>query len=150
MAQQDSVERAQRMADLTFALLEHCQMKRERMADALGLTVAEFKLFLATHEDNDIASGELARRMEISNSRLTRILDGLVRKKFATRDTSGPDRRVMVVSLTPEGRRIRRDLRKTYVRTHQDIIDLLPEGADASVVFAMEKLLDAMKSWVKV
>lgn len=138
------------MADLTFALLEHCEVKRQRMAETLRLTIAEFKLLLLMHEDDGIAAGELARRMEISNSRLTRIIDGLVRKKLLTRAVSTADRRVMRVGLTASGRAIRGELRKSYVRTHEDIIRLLPKGADRSVIFAMERLLDAMKTWVKL
>jgi DNA-binding MarR family transcriptional regulator len=138
------------MADLTFALLEHCQVKREKMAESLGLTVAEFKFLLFMHEDDGIASSELARRMDLSNSRVTRIIDGLVKKKFTVRDISAADRRVMQIHLTPSGRKVRGELLRTYVKTHRDILDLLPKGADRSVIFAMEKLLDAMKSWVKL
>jgi DNA-binding MarR family transcriptional regulator len=138
------------MADLTFSLLEHCELKRERMAETLALTVAEFKLILAMHDEDGVTAGDLARRIELSNSRLTRILDGLAAKKLVSRDVSAEDRRVMRIRLTPAGVKVREELRKSYVQTHRDILDLLPKGADRSVIFAMEKLLEAMKTWEKI
>ena len=55
----------------------------------------------------------------------------------------------MEISLTPKGKKVQDELEETYVKTHLDILDLLPQGADDSVILAMEKLRDAMKEWVK-
>lgn len=140
-------KQAERMADLTFALLEHCQLKQEQMANNLSLTVAEFKLIRSFREDHTLSVGELAKRMELSSSRLTRILDGLVEKKLVVRELDSADRRVMDVQLTVSGKKIQNSINEIYVKTHRDIIDLLPRGADQSVIFAMEKLQEAMKKW---
>ena len=137
------------MADLTFELLDQCQIKRERVAGQLDLTVAEFKLFRAFRGDDALPANKLADRMELSPSRLTRIIDGLEEKRFVRRDIGSHDRRVMVVSLTEPGKKIQRQLEDTYIRTHQDILKLLPSGAADSVLLAMEKLRDAMKRWVE-
>ena len=94
------------MADLTFQLLEKCQEKQERIASSLKLTVAEFKLLLAFHADALLTAGELAKRMGLSNSRLTRILDGLVHKGVVSRALGVRDRRVMEISLTDRGKKV--------------------------------------------
>ena len=138
---------AEKMADVTFRLLDQCQEKQERVAKSLGLTVAEFKLMRAFRGDSMVSVGELARRMELSNSRLTRILDGLVEKEVVTREVSRQDRRVIVVELTAHGHKIQSILSERYVRTHQEILDLLPEGAADLVITAMEKLSEAMNEW---
>ena len=91
--------------------------------------------------------GDLARRMELSNSRLTRILDGLVEKEVVTREVSRQDRRVIVVQLSMRGKMTQNTLSERYLRTHQEILDLLPEGAIDSVIAAMEKLEEAMHEW---
>jgi len=85
--------------------------------------------------------------MELSNSRLTRILDGLVEKEVVTREVSRQDRRVILVELSARGQRIQKTLTERYLRTHQEILDLLPEGAVDSVIAAMEKLEEAMHEW---
>ena len=147
MARHSTTAQAEKMADVTFRLLDQCQEKQERIARSLGLTIAEFRLLRSFRGDADLNVGELARRMELSNSRLTRILDGLVEKQVVTREVSRQDRRVIMVELTVRGREIQKVLTERYLRTHQDILDLLPEGAIDSVIAAMEKLAEAMNEW---
>lgn len=142
-------ERAEHMADLTFALLEHCQHRQEILAAQLGLTVAEFKTIRSFRDDRTLRAGELARRLRLSSSRLTRILDGLTDKGLVRRELGQTDRRVMEISLTEKGSRLRVELAKGHIQTHQEIIELLPEGAVEAVLFAMEKLRDAMSVWAE-
>jgi DNA-binding MarR family transcriptional regulator len=140
---------AEQMADLTFELLEHCQEKRERIAAELELTVAEFKLFRAFRTDQVLSVNELAERLGLSPSRLTRIIDVLEEKRLVRRAISTRDRRVMDISLTDVGHTVQRRLEDTYVRTHEDILRFLPSGTTNGVLIAMRKLRDAMKEWDK-
>lgn len=147
MRKPSTVAQAEKMADVTFRLLDRCREKQARIAGSLGLTVAEFRLLRSFRGEAVLGVGELAHRLELSNSRLTRILDGLVEKEVATREVSRQDRRVIIVELTPRGREIQKTLTERYLRTHQEILDLLPEGAIESVITAMEKLEEAMHEW---
>lgn len=147
MPHPSTVVQAEKMADVTFRLLDQCQEKQDRIARSLGLTVAEFRLLRAFRGDASLSVGDIARRMELSNSRLTRILDGLVEKEVVTREVSRQDRRVILVELSARGQRIQKALTERYLRTHQEILDLLPEGAVDSVIAAMEKLGEAMQEW---
>ncbi|MBM4162067.1 MAG: MarR family transcriptional regulator [Ignavibacteria bacterium] len=140
---------AERMADLTFELFENCQLKIERTAEHLDLTVAEFKVLRSMRSDEMLSAGELAKRVRLSSSRLTRILDGLVAKGFVRRQCDTRDRRVVEVLLTDEGRKMRSDLRAMFIRTHQDIVDILSSDTGESVIVAMEKLGDAMKEGMR-
>ena len=149
MNEPDKSDLAEKMADLTFSLLEQCQVKQERIAATLGLTVSEFKLLRALKQGKAIAAGELAKRVELSSSRLTRILDGMVKKGIVERESAEDDRRVIEVSLTDAGNKIQNTLNDKYVQTHQDILGLLPPGGGETVIVALEKLGEAMQEWVK-
>ena len=140
---------AEQMAELTLSLLEACQQKQERIASYHDLSVAEFKLLRKFKEHEAVTPGELARRMELSSSRITRILDGMVEKSIATREPAKDDRRVVEVTLTHHGREILAELNSDYVRAHEDILGMLPPDASESVVKALEKLDLAMAQWVK-
>jgi DNA-binding MarR family transcriptional regulator len=87
--------------------------------------------------------------MQLSSSRLTRILDGLVRKNLVAREIAPDDRRVVQVRLTDRGVSTRHDLNSQYLQTHVDIMHLLPDEPWESVIMAMEKLREAMTEWVK-
>jgi DNA-binding MarR family transcriptional regulator len=142
-------ELALQLADLTYELLENCQIKIERTARKLNLTVAEFKLLRAIGDNEKVAAGELAKRLGLSSSRLTRIIDGLISKKIVRKSVGGVDRRVVDIQLAPEGGQVRSQLNLMYVTVHQDIINLLPTDAGESVIHAMEKLRSATHEWIK-
>ncbi|MDP2884623.1 MAG: MarR family transcriptional regulator [Ignavibacteria bacterium] len=140
---------AEHMADLTYELLENCQIKIERTAHKLNLTVAEFKLLRSIQDGEKLSAGNLAKRLGLSSSRITRIIDGLVKKEMVRKDAGGKDRRVVDVQLTPIGMETRKQLKDMYTSVHRDIIDLLPSDAGESVMLAMEKLREATHEWVK-
>lgn len=144
----DKRRQAEQMADLTFELLEQCQYKREQIAGQLRLTVAEFKMIRAFRTDAMLSVNELANRLDLSPSRLTRIIDGLEEKRFVRRTIGARDRRVMEISMTEPGKKVQRQLEDANVRTHEDILKLLPAGTADGVLLAMEKLRDAMNTWV--
>ena len=55
----------------------------------------------------------------------------------------------MEISLTEKGQQLTAKLHQSYVGAHLDIMQYLPENASESVILAMEKLRDAMKSWTE-
>jgi DNA-binding MarR family transcriptional regulator len=140
---------AEQMADLTYELLENCQLKIERTAEKLKLTVAEFKLLRSLQEDEMLSAGALAKRMGLSSSRITRIIDGLIKKGMVKKEAGGKDRRIVDIGLTQEGIAARSQLKAMYVSVHEDIINLLPSDAGESVISAMEKLRQATQEWVR-
>jgi DNA-binding MarR family transcriptional regulator len=142
-------ELAEQMADLTYELLENCQLKIERTAHKLNLTVAEFKLLRSLQADEKLSAGALAKRLGLSSSRITRIIDGLVSKGMVKKEVAGKDHRVVEIRLTETGRVTRDQLKAMYVTVHQDIIDRLPSDTEESVIHAMHKLRQATEEWVK-
>ena len=136
------------MAELTLSLLERCQQNLEWISGSLNLTVSEFKTLRAFRSGTDVASSELASRVGVSTSRLTRILDGLVAKGIVRRKHTDADRRVLSIVLTERGKGILARLIGFHVRTQEEILAELPEGAGDNVIAALEKLRDAMEDWV--
>lgn len=65
--------------------------------------------------------GSIAREMELSPSRLTRILDALETRSLVERKTADGDRRSVLVTLTPSGR----EVLNTYECANLDIPDVL-------------------------
>src|SRR5256885_3408056 len=80
------------------------------------LTWAEYDVLLrlAKATDRMLAMTELARRIMISPSGLTRVVDGLERKGFVKRSRSDGDARVVSAALTERGR----DKVKKAAQTH--------------------------------
>lgn len=77
------------------------ELERER---GLSLTWYDALLHLNEAPDRRLAMNELAERVVISRSGLTRVVDGLEEAGLVRREPSHTDRRVTQVALTPEGR----------------------------------------------
>jgi DNA-binding MarR family transcriptional regulator len=69
------------------------------------LTLGDYQVFVYLSEapSRSMRMCDLADRLQLSPSGLTRRLDGLVKAGFVTREPSTHDRRVMLATLTPSG-----------------------------------------------
>ena len=81
-----------------IAAIEHDLAKHD-------LTLGDYQVFVYLSEapDRSMRMCDLADRLQLSPSGLTRRLDGLVKAGFVTREPSVDDRRVMLATLTPAG-----------------------------------------------
>src|SRR5215213_11423416 len=70
-----------------------------------GLTLGDYQVLvhLSEAEGHELRMCDLAARLQLSPSGLTRRLDGLVRANLVERRGSASDRRVMLAAVTPKG-----------------------------------------------
>lgn len=114
---------ATELADLTFKLLANCQEKEMRLAEQYKLTQAEFRCLRLFGTEETLNNKQIAERMNLSPSRLTRIIDGLVAKNYVIREIEPNDRRNMRVALSKQGVLIVQQLNNAYVRIHKEILN---------------------------
>lgn len=137
-----------KLADLTFKLLANCQEKEARLADQYGLTQAEFRCLRLFGTDETINNKQIAERMQLSPSRLTRIIDGLVSKGYMMREIEPNDRRNMRVSLSKNGVLIVQQLNNAYINIHKEILEDIEETQHKPLISAMTNLLSALEKWI--
>lgn len=140
---------ANKLADLTFSLLASCQEKEIHLADQYGLTQAEFRCLRLFSADESLNNKQIAERMNLSPSRLTRIIDGLVRKEYITREIDNSDRRNMKVTLSKKGVLLVQLLNKAYVDIHREILQDIEETQHKPLISAMTNLLSALEKWIQ-
>ena len=86
MKEDEKVKDASRLANLTFTLLSTCQQKESILAEQYGLTQSEFRCLKMFDKKETLNNKTIAKRMNLSASRLTRIIDGLVAKGYTERE----------------------------------------------------------------
>jgi DNA-binding MarR family transcriptional regulator len=100
-----------------------------------GLTLGDYQVLvhLSEAEDHEMRMCDLAARLQLSPSGLTRRLDGLVRMGVVERRPSNLDRRVMLAVLTDHGWSYLEKVAPDHVESvRRHIIDLLtPEDMEA-------------------
>jgi DNA-binding MarR family transcriptional regulator len=108
-----------------------------------GLTLGDYQVlvFLSEAEDRAMRMCDLAARLQLSPSGLTRRLDGLVRTGVVERRPSTEDRRVMLAVLTEKGTAALTNAAPTHVQSvRARIFDQLDEGD----IQAMERVFSAI------
>jgi len=139
---------AVQLADLTFKLLANCQEKEARLAEQQGLTQAEFRCLRLFGTEESSNNKQIAKRMNLSPSRLTRIIDGLVRKDYLIREIDPNDRRNMKVTLSKQGILIVQQLNNAYVNIHREILTDIDQVQHKPLITAMTHLLSALEKWI--
>ncbi|HMJ97231.1 MAG TPA: MarR family transcriptional regulator [Thermoleophilaceae bacterium] len=97
-------------AELTRAL--DAQLAREHK---LPLSSYEVLLFLADAPDGRMRMSELAESVLLSRSGLTRLVDRLEREGLLKRERCESDARGLFAEITPEGRRMFDEARRTHL-----------------------------------
>lgn len=139
---------AEQLANLTFSLLANCQEKEIRLAEIHALTQAEFRCLRLFGTDENINNKKIAERMNLSPSRLTRIIDGLVNKEYIIREIDPNDRRNMRVCLSRRGQLLVQQLNKAYIEIHREILQDIDEEQHKPLITAMTHLLSALEKWI--
>lgn len=122
-----------------FQLFERDQIKVH------GFTTSQCYALLELYKAGSLTMNELSERMNLNTSTMTRIMDNLVRDKFATRDRDESDRRIVVTSLTDKGREVAEKLNGTVNDYYRQIIANIPEGQVEDILISVEMLLKAFE-----
>ncbi len=139
---------AEKLASLTFSLLANCQEKEIRLAEAHKLTQAEFRCLRLFGAEESVNNKQIAERMNLSPSRLTRIIDGLVQKEYVLREIDPSDRRNMRVFLSKRGMALVQQLNNAYLNIHKEILQDIDEVQHRPLITAMTHLLSALEKWI--
>jgi DNA-binding MarR family transcriptional regulator len=136
------------LAQLTFNLLNTCQQKEIIFAEQYGLTQAEFRCLKMFDKKEIINNKTIAKRMGLSASRLTRIIDGLVAKGYSEREINPNDRRNMNVSLSKKGLLLAQKLNQAYTNIHKELLEHIETSEHKPMIHAMSILSSAMEKWI--
>lgn len=137
------------LADLTFQLLVKCQKKEAHYAKKYGIPVAEFRCLRHLYLNPRATVKDLASYMNLTSSRLTRIIDKLHKKDLVVRNELISDRRFFIVELTREGKKLAKELYDCYVKLHDEIFSSISPSHYKTITQSLEKLLNALDLWLQ-
>ena len=100
-------EMEKNLVDLLIELKKGCMEDEEQIRTLCNISLAEYKAVMEIDTTEKITCNVLSKKMGLSPSRGSRIIDGLVRKKYLIRMTNSEDRRSFVLSLSPKGTKIK-------------------------------------------
>ena len=110
----------------------------------LGLTYTQYIVFLVLWEKDGITVGEICEKLMLDNGTVSPLLKKMEQAGYVTRERSSEDDRVVLISLTKEGK----DLQKKAKDVPANVagcVDLPPEKAKMLYTLLYE-LLDNQKT----
>lgn len=131
-------------ADLSKDLYKLCSKKEMIRRKCLNLGKMECDLlnFLNTL-DEPVCMNDLSVEMKVSHSRITRIIDALVRKKLVKRYPSKRDRRSWLAVITDKGKKTNKETILDFMNIQKDLISRLPEGKEEEIFENIKLYLEA-------
>ena len=87
--------------------------------------------------------------MNLSPSRLTRIIDGLVDRGYMKREIAQKDRRNMRICLSRRGKTFNDTLNKAFIDLHSEILQDIDVSQHEPLITAMEHLHLAIEKWLQ-
>jgi DNA-binding MarR family transcriptional regulator len=88
---------------------------------------------------------DIAHRMNLTSSRLTRIIDGLVKKRFVTRHIDPDDRRIINVRLTKQGESVAKKVTSDCIHVYEQVLGIMSAKEHERIIQAVNELADVMQ-----
>jgi DNA-binding MarR family transcriptional regulator len=137
-------EQASRLKNLIEDITLCCQERIELSSRKFGLTPAELRSLLLFHNERYLTLTTIAQRLEVAKSRVTKILEGLLKKKLIERLDDPKDSRVKLISLTPIGQKKAKEVDELMTELHHSLVLTLNTEDRKTVLSALEVLRASM------
>jgi DNA-binding MarR family transcriptional regulator len=112
----------------------------------LGLTLTQARVLALLETDQGLRAGDLATRLEVQPSTVTRIVDRLVRDKLVRRDADPDDRRMVRHFVTHRGIDTLARLRRSGRARFDEVFGNMGEDRLANVVEALRLLTETFEA----
>ena len=110
----------------------------------LGLTYTQYIVFLVLWEKDGITVGEICEKLMLDNGTVSPLLKKMEQAGYVTRERSSEDDRVVLISLTKEGKDLQKKAKDVPAKV-AGCVDLPPEKAKMLYTLLYE-LLDNQKT----
>ena len=111
------------------------------------ITEAQYNILIVLKlEGRELTQIEIGERLVTSRANITSLIDRLEDKCFVKRKDVENDRRIYMIHLTEQGRRIVDKVEKAYVGKVEEIMSHLNESECKTISKSLEKLRESLRS----
>ncbi len=142
-------DKAKLMAALTFQMEKFCQIKENFFSAQRELTPTEFRCMRYLRNNTILNTKELAIHMNLSQGRITHLLNSLENKSFIVREPDKKDRRVIKVTLANGAKEFMDKVIAEYIGLHEEILNFLPEKNREEILYNMKFFFEALRKWAE-
>jgi len=104
------------------------------------VTWAQRKILLMIESAGPQKMSEIARQISVTMSGATAVVDKMVKMGLVTREFDPGDRRVVLIALSDEGRRVMEDCVRLQERCFESILDRLEPAKQDELLSSFERI----------
>jgi DNA-binding MarR family transcriptional regulator len=113
---------------------------RQRLRQTFDVTLPRFDLLAQLYKSHsNMTLGELSSRLMVSNGNVTGLTERLCQQGLVRRNPSPDDRRVQLIRLTPDGRRVFRSMAQAHEKWIAEILGDLSKSELESLMTLLAK-----------
>jgi len=117
----------------------------EQTVTPCGFNLSLSQVFALQELENEtISVSELARRLRLERSSVSRLVDALVKENFVNRTINESNRREMLLSLTEKGKRTVQQVCEQSLLFYQSVLNDLPEHDQQMIMEGFKKFTAAL------
>ncbi len=108
------------------------------------ITHSQLFVLSIVEQNHDIGIKEISKKLGISSSATTQLVDGLVENNFVVRKTDAKDRRALQLELSPKGKKHISQMKKNYMKTMTFLFDTLSDRELETYLSLHKKILTSI------
>jgi DNA-binding MarR family transcriptional regulator len=139
-------QEAYRLLTKTFILLDDCD---RRFFSEYGLSTRQFWAIQHLDEQQGCSMIDLSRVLFTDKSNVTSIVDRLENRKLVTRTTDPHDRRIVLITLTEEGRRLRNRVNEQHDLRIRELMHVENPAAISSLVDCLQAISRNIETYLE-
>lgn len=127
-------------------LVKKYQFRDRNQIICCGVSVSQCYILEAL-QDGGLAMNELADKMHLQISTVTRVVEQLVQKGFVVREEDSDDRRKRTITLTESGKMMYQSIWQNIYKSESMILQQFPEEHRPMLIDFLKKLNQAVDHW---
>lgn len=131
-------------------IINAAEIYSTRLKDRTGLNASQLSCLLVLGNAGPLALSILSRKVSLSPSMITAIIDQLEKKELAVRNRKTSDRRVILIELTEKGKETVKDAPPSFQEQLVNALNALKEKEKISLFENLNRLLSIIVSDVLI
>ena len=136
----------QQFQNLVAKLFQCCQERMQYQSERFKLPDAELRCLMLFGEERYLTPKGIALKMNVVKSRVTKIVDGLLKKKLIQRIKDPEDSRIHLLSLTPSGQNKIKEIQKFLDDVHREVLSQIPMEQRKKLLMNLDLLKSSMEA----
>lgn len=136
----------QQFQSLITKLYQCCQERMQYQSDRFNLPDAELRCLLLFGEERYLTPKGIAHKMNVVKSRISKIIDGLIKKALIQRIKDPEDSRISLLSLTAKGQDKINKIKAFLDDVHQKVLKEVPTEQRKILLMNLDLLKSSMES----